>query len=171
MEKMKIGLISDTHGYMDDRILEHFKECEEVWHAGDVGDMEVITKLTAKHNFRGVFGNIDGGNIRLELTEDQIFEIFGQKIWIRHIGGYPPKYGPGIKKRLDEINPDLFICGHSHIPKAIPDKERNLLHLNPGAAGTQGFHKIRTMMRFEIGEEGVTNLQLIELGVRGKIKP
>lgn len=168
---MKIGLISDTHGHIDERILEHFKDCSEIWHAGDVGSMEVIDKLSENHIFRGVYGNIDGGNIRMELPEDQIFSLYGQKIWIRHIGGYPPKYGTGIKKLLEEIKPTIFICGHSHIPKAMPDRDRKLIHLNPGAAGVQGFHKIRTIMRFDLDENGISGLQLIELGERGKTKP
>ena len=168
---MKIGLISDTHGYIDDRILELFKECDEIWHAGDIGTTDVIDRLSKNHTFRGVYGNIDGHVIRSIVPEDAIFTIESMKVWIRHIGGYPPKYTSTIRELLDEIQPDIFICGHSHILKVLQDKDRKVLHLNPGAAGVQGFHKMRTMMRFDITKSGLRNMEAIELGSRGKIKP
>lgn len=165
---MKIGLISDTHGYLDERVFEYFKDCDEIWHGGDIGTLEVAEKLEAFKPMVAVFGNIDGPEIRHLYPEDQVFERAGKTIWITHIGGFPPKYNRRTLKQLDIIRPYIFITGHSHIAKAMSDKQRlPLLHLNPGAAGMQGFHKMRTIMRFELEETGVKNLQLIELGKRG----
>jgi uncharacterized protein len=164
---IRIGLISDTHGYMDDRILNYFMSCDEIWHAGDIGDLEVADKLAAINTFRGVHGNIDDISIRLKYPEDQIFEVNKMKIWITHIGGLPTNYNQKIRKKLAEINPDIFICGHSHIVRIVPDKTLNLLYINPGAAGHQGFHKIRTIVRFTIDDGQIRDLQVIELGERG----
>ncbi len=165
---MKIGLISDTHGYLDEQVFEYFKDCDEIWHGGDIGTLEVAQKLEAFKPMVAVFGNIDGPEIRHLYPEDQVFERAGKTIWITHIGGFPPKYNRRTLKQIDSIKPYIFITGHSHIVKAMSDKQRlPLLHLNPGAAGMQGFHKMRTIMRFDLGESGVKNLQLIELGKRG----
>ena len=163
---MKIGLLSDTHGYLDQRIIEHFIDCDEIWHAGDVGSMEVVQSISSRWKLRGVYGNIDDPEIRNEFPLETAFEINGLRVYITHIGGYPPKYTPYIRKRLDMINPDLFICGHSHIIRIISDEERGILHINPGAAGLQGFHKIRSIVRFDIQYGEIKNLQLIELGKR-----
>lgn len=165
---MKIGLLSDTHSTLTDSMLAYFKDCDEIWHAGDFGSQEVIDKLQAFKPLRGVYGNIDGASIRSQFSEEAIFTIAGLKVYIIHIGGYPPKYTSKLKKRLNELKPDVFICGHSHILKVMPDKERNMLHMNPGAAGNHGFHKMRTMLRFSIKEESIKGLELIELGKRGK---
>ncbi|WP_416866867.1 MAG: metallophosphoesterase family protein [Imperialibacter sp.] len=164
----KIGLISDTHGYLDERVFEYFAGCNEIWHAGDIGDLAVMKRLEAFKPTVGVYGNIDGTDIRHIYPEDQVFEREGKTIWITHIGGYPPRYNRRVLKQLDTIKPYLFICGHSHIVKVLTDKARlPLIHINPGAAGMQGFHKMRTIMRFDLTTEGVKNLQLIELGKRG----
>jgi len=165
---MKIGLISDTHGHLDARVFEYFAECDEIWHAGDIGTAEVGEKLAAFRPLIAVYGNIDGKDLRQTFPEDQIFVREGKTIWITHIGGYPPKYNRRVLGQLDTVKPYLFICGHSHIVKVLSDKQRlPLIHINPGAAGMQGFHQMRTIMRFDLTAEGVKNLQLIELGKRG----
>jgi len=167
VSNMKIGLVSDSHGYIDDRICELLKDCQEIWHAGDIGDLTVTDRLAEVAPVVAVYGNIDDAPIRRKFPKDQFFERNGLKIWMTHIGGYPPRYKPGIIKNLQVYQPHLFICGHSHILKAVPDPKRNLLHLNPGAIGQSGFHKIRTMMRFEILDGKPSNLEVIELGKRG----
>ncbi len=165
---IKIGLISDTHGYLDKKVFDYFADCDEIWHAGDIGEREVMMRLEAFKPVVAVYGNIDGAEVRHAYPEDQVFEREGKTIWITHIGGYPPKYNRRVLKRLDVINPYLFICGHSHIVKVLTDKQRlPLIHINPGAAGAQGFHRMRTIMRFDLSPEGLTNLELIELGKRG----
>ncbi|MCS6967875.1 MAG: metallophosphatase family protein [Bernardetiaceae bacterium] len=171
---MHIGLLSDTHGYFDQRLPEIFHSCNEIWHAGDIGTLEVAQKLAALKPLRAVYGNIDGSLIREQFPQHQIFTCGKLKIWMTHIGGYPPRYTATIKKQLDDIQPDVFICGHSHILRVIPDKQRNLLHLNPGAAGQEGFHSVRTLLRFAINPEqtgisAIVQLQVIELGKRGQI--
>ncbi|GAA4826452.1 metallophosphoesterase family protein [Algivirga pacifica] len=163
---MKVGIISDTHGYIDDRICAHLSECDEIWHAGDIGDLQVTDRLQQIAPLRAVYGNIDGGPLRWEFPEEQLFDCKGIRVWMTHIGGYPPKYTTKLKKRLDEVKPDLFICGHSHILKVIPDTQRNLLHINPGAAGLKGFHKVRTLILIEVGEGRVEKLNVVELGTK-----
>ena len=165
---MKIGLISDTHGFLDERVFYHFKEVDEIWHAGDLGTLRVFDDLSNFKILRAVYGNIDNGEIRRVVPESQLFMIDKLKIWMVHIGSYPPKYSTKIKSLLNDIKPDIFICGHSHIVKIIKDPIRNLLYINPGAAGNQGFHKIRTVVRFNINEDKISNMQLIELGLRSK---
>lgn len=163
---MKIGLLSDTHSHLDERIFHHFKDCDEIWHAGDIGSMEVLESLEKFKPVRAVFGNIDDAKIRRATKEDFWFECEGLVVWITHIGGYPPKYNRRVKEILKERSPDLFICGHSHILKIIKDPLNNLLHINPGAAGIHGFHQIKTIVRFEINDKKINNLQVIELGKR-----
>ncbi|HNP19980.1 MAG TPA: metallophosphoesterase family protein [Fulvivirga sp.] len=165
---MKIGLLSDTHGYLDPKVFEHFKECDEIWHAGDIGTMEVLKQLEAFKPCRIVFGNIDSHEIRTATCEDLWFECAGLTVWITHIGGYPPKYNKRVRDILKERSPDLFICGHSHILKVIRDPIHNLIHINPGAAGIQGFHKMKTLIRFDIEDKKLKNMQVIELGLRGQ---
>lgn len=164
---VRIGLISDTHGYIDDRILEHFKDCNEIWHAGDIGTQEVIDKLSQNIPFRAVHGNIDDFSIQHQYPENLIFEVENIKVWITHIGAPPPSYNKKIRTDLLSIRPALFVCGHSHIVRIIPDRPKNLLYINPGAAGQQGFHKIRTIVRFTIDRDQIKDLQVIELGRRG----
>ena len=162
---MKILLLSDTHSYIDNRILEYAQNADEIWHAGDFGNLEVIDELQKVGKLRGVFGNIDEAKIRAELPEINIFECEKVKVFMIHIGGYPNKYAPRVKQKLKEEKPHLFISGHSHILKVMYDKELEILHLNPGAAGKHGWHKMRTMLRFEINGEKIENLEIIELGI------
>lgn len=163
----KIGLLSDTHGYMDDRILHHLKDCDEIWHAGDWGSIEVSDKLKEVCPVvRGVYGNIDGKDIRLTYPKDARFKCEEMSIWITHIGGYPGKYAIDVREEIKKNTPDVFICGHSHILKVMRDPKLNLLHINPGAAGRSGFHKIRTMVLLEIEGKNITKLQAVELGPR-----
>lgn len=164
---MKIGLLSDTHGYLDDRILAHLQDCDEIWHAGDFGTVAVSDRLAEVAPVRGVYGNIDGQDVRLIHPRHLLFDCEGVKVLMIHIGGYPGRYGQEAKALIQEHRPGLYICGHSHILKAMPDPAHGrLLHLNPGAAGKHGFHVIRTMMRFEINDGKVQHLQAIELGKR-----
>lgn len=159
----RIGILSDTHGILDDRVLEHFANCDEVWHAGDWGSIEVVNKLRAFKPLRGVWGNIDGHEIRSYFPQHNRFMIEGVKVWMTHIGGYPGKYDPLVRPAIFEQPPKLFVCGHSHILKVQNDKSLGLLHINPGAAGKYGFHKVQTLIRFEIDGENIQNLEVIEL--------
>ncbi len=166
----KIGLISDTHGFLDPKVFDYFKDCDELWHAGDFGTLEVSDRLEAFKPLRGVYGNIDGQDIRLVHPLHQKFEIEGLSVWMTHIGGYPDHYNPAIRKELAENPPGLFVCGHSHILKVISDKKlNNMLCINPGAAGVHGFHKVKTIVRFEINAGKISNMQAIELGKRGDL--
>ena len=161
---MKILLLSDTHSYMDERILHYASEADEVWHAGDIGDLKVTDALEKVSKLRAVFGNIDNAQIRATFPLNNRFTIEGVDVWMTHIGGYPPKYNINTRDEIKAHPPKLFICGHSHILKVVPDKRYQLLHMNPGACGTHGFHKIRTMLRFEINTGKIENLEVIELG-------
>lgn len=159
----RIGLLSDTHGYWDERYLKYFEECDEIWHAGDIGSKEVMDRLMAFKPFRGVYGNIDGQDIRKILPEINRFRLEDADILIKHIGGYPGKYDSQIKKILNISAPTLFISGHSHILKVKYDKEYGMLHINPGAAGKYGFHTVRTIVRFSIEQGNFSDLEVIEL--------
>lgn len=158
----KILLISDTHGYMGKDILKYVSECDEVWHAGDIGSLEVSETLKNLKSLRAVHGNIDNSEIRIEFKAEEEFTIEGLKVWMTHIGGYPGNYAKNIESKLKEISPDLFICGHSHILKIMKDKKLNLIHMNPGAIGKYGFHNIRTMIRFEVSNGNIDNVEVIE---------
>jgi putative phosphoesterase len=158
----KILLISDTHGYIDDRIIQYAKESDETWHAGDIGELKVVDELKKVTNLRAVHGNIDHIKIRAEYAENLRFKIEDMKIWITHIGGYPNKYNQRIRQEINTDPPDIFICGHSHILKVINDNKLNLLYINPGAIGKHGFHHVRTMIRFEIMKSKIQNLEVIE---------
>lgn len=162
----RIGLISDTHSFLDDAVFKHFDNCDEVWHAGDFGDAKVAESLAAFKPLKGVYGNIDGRDIRSVYPEDLKFKCEDVKVWMTHIGGYPSKYDPRVRLEIQRESPDLFICGHSHILKVMYDKNIACLHLNPGAAGKYGWHKVRTLLRFCISEEKILNLEVIELAVR-----
>lgn len=163
---MKIGLLSDTHSYLDKAVFTYFKDCDEIWHAGDFGNMELIEELAAFKPLRGVYGNIDGKDIRLQYPEHLRFTCEGLDVWMTHIGGYPGKYSPLVKPEISKNPPKLFICGHSHILKVQYDPKLELLHLNPGAAGKQGWHQVRTLMRFDINGGKIENLEVIELNPR-----
>lgn len=167
----RIGLISDTHGYLDERVYEHFKQCDELWHAGDIGTTEVTDALKAFKPLRAVFGNIDGKELRAEFPLDNIFELEGMKVYITHIGGYPGRYNVHAREMIEQHRPGLFVCGHSHILKVMRDKKYgNMLCMNPGAAGHHGFHPIRTLLRFGIDAGKVVEPEAIELGKRGKLR-
>jgi putative phosphoesterase len=163
---IKIGLISDTHSYLDDAVFKHFENCDEIWHAGDFGSIDVADKLAAFKPFKGVYGNIDGGDIRITYPENLRFKCENVDVWITHIGGYPDRYSPLVKPEIYTNPPQLFICGHSHILKVIYDKKINCLHINPGAAGKQGWQKVRTLVRFAIDDDKIKDLQIIELGAK-----
>lgn len=163
---MKIGLLSDTHSFLDDAVFKHFEGCDEIWHAGDFGTLEVAERLADFKPFRGVYGNIDGKDIRQHYPEHLRFDFEGVDVWMTHIGGYPGRYAPQVKPEIIHNPPKLFICGHSHILKAQYDPKLQLLHLNPGAAGKHGWHKVRTLMRFDINGDKIENLEVIELAGR-----
>lgn len=162
----KIGLLSDTHSYLDEAVFRHFENCDEVWHAGDFGSIEVVEALRDFKPFRGVYGNIDGGPIRQVCPEHERFTCEEVDVWMTHIGGYPGRYAAQVKPEITLNPPKLFICGHSHILKVQFDPKLQLLHMNPGAAGKQGWHQVRTLMRFDIDGDRIENLQVIELGTR-----
>ncbi|TMM32075.1 metallophosphoesterase family protein [Polaribacter aestuariivivens] len=163
----KILLLSDTHSFIDNQILKFVKQADEVWHAGDIGDLKVTDTLKKHKPLRAVFGNIDGKDARAEFPLDLKFEVENVSVWMTHIGGYPNKYNQRIREEIKTNPPKIFICGHSHILKVQYDKKLNLLHLNPGAAGNHGFHKIRTMLRFKIEKDEIKDLEIIELAARG----
>lgn len=156
-------MLSDTHSYIDDRILEYASQADEVWHAGDIGDIKVSETLKKTVPvFKAVYGNIDGTEIRKEFPLNLRFFCEKVDVWMTHIGGYPGKYAPIIREEIKLNPPKLFICGHSHILKVMNDKKLHLLHMNPGAVGIYGFHKVRTMLRFEVNQETIQNLEVIE---------
>jgi len=165
----RIGLISDTHGYLDEAVFEHFKNCDEIWHAGDFGSNEIIEKLSAFKPLRGVFGNIDDTSVRALYPEDLFFTCEEVNVFIRHIAGYPGRYTPGVKDKILKNNSGLFISGHSHILKVMYDDKLNCLHMNPGAAGNHGWHQVRTLIRFDIDGKEMKNCEVIELGSRGSL--
>jgi len=162
----KIGIISDTHGYIDERILYFLSDRDEIWHGGDWGTIEVSDKLSKTCPVRGVYGNIDGQELRLTYPEVAKFTCEGLKILIVHIGGYPGHYSQLARKEIMDFKPDIFISGHSHITKVMRDKTYNLLHINPGAAGISGFHKVRTLILLEIDGKEIKNVRVVELGNR-----
>ncbi|MCW8981098.1 metallophosphoesterase family protein [Altibacter sp.] len=158
----KILLLSDTHGYMDNKILKYVQQADEVWHAGDIGDLGVTDAIQEYQSLRAVHGNIDGTEVRTSFPEHERFMCEDVSVWITHIGGYPGRYASGIRAEMQANPPRLFICGHSHILKVMPDKKFGVLHMNPGAVGKHGFHKVRTMLRFEIDGQKIQQLEVIE---------
>ncbi|MEI6087010.1 MAG: metallophosphoesterase family protein [Bacteroidota bacterium] len=162
----KIGLISDTHGWLDPGCIKYFAGCDEIWHAGDLGVIAIADKLKEKKIFKAVYGNIDGYDVRSEYPEILEWKCEEVKVLMLHIGGYPPKYNTATKKLIKEINPQLFISGHSHILKIMYDAELNCLHMNPGAAGKHGWHQMRTLIRFTIDGKEIKDCEVIELGKR-----
>ncbi len=163
----KIGLLSDTHNYLDEAVFRHFEQCDEIWHAGDFGTIDIASRLRAFKPLRGVYGNIDGYDVRSEFPEQLLFQCEGVKVLMKHIGGYPGKYAPGVRNTIIEQHPLLFIAGHSHILKVIYDDKLHCLHMNPGAAGIHGWHKVRTLIRFAIDGAEIKNCEVIELGKKG----
>ncbi|WP_292944447.1 metallophosphoesterase family protein [Olleya sp. UBA1516] len=158
----KILLLSDTHSHIDDAVLSHVKQADEVWHAGDIGDLKVTDAIKALKPLRAVWGNIDNDKARAEFPENNRFTIEGVDVWITHIGGYPNRYNIRVREEITKNPPKLFICGHSHILKVMQDKKLGLLHMNPGAIGIHGFHNVRTMLRFTIDSGKIDNLEVIE---------
>jgi putative phosphoesterase len=162
----RIGLISDTHNFLDDAVFRHFDSCDEIWHAGDFGSATIAAALQDFRPLKGVYGNIDGMDIRKEFQETLAWNCEQVKVLMMHIGGYPPRYNKQSKLLLQEQRPRLFICGHSHILKVIYDDKISCLHINPGAAGKQGWHQVRTLVRFTIDGKDIRDCQVIELGTR-----
>ncbi|QJB35723.1 metallophosphoesterase family protein [Chitinophaga oryzae] len=159
----KIGLMSDTHSYLHPQVFKYFEEVDEVWHAGDIGNVALADQLEAFKPFRAVYGNIDGADIRIRYPETLRFTVEGVEVLMTHIGGYPGKYAPGVREILKKNPPKLFICGHSHILKVMPDPALQLLHMNPGACGQQGWHKVKTLLRFRLDQGRIEQLEVIEL--------
>jgi putative phosphoesterase len=167
---VKIALLSDTHGWIHPKLFEFFQSCDEIWHAGDIGNIETAVSLSSFRPLRAVYGNMDGAAIRRSFKESLRFRIEEREIFMIHIGGTPGHYHPKILKEIQNKPPDIFICGHSHIAKIIFDKKAGFLYINPGAAGRIGFHQIMTAIRFQIDGEDIHHMELIELGERGKVK-
>ena len=162
----KILLLSDTHSYMDATILKYVAQADEVWHAGDIGSLKITDTLAKFRPLKAVYGNIDDAIIQKEFPLDNRFKCEGVDVYMTHIGGYPPKYNPRTRKKIQENPPKLFICGHSHILKVMMDKTLGVLHMNPGACGRHGFHQVRTMLRFVIDGDNIKDLEVVELGKR-----
>jgi len=158
----KIVLLSDTHGSLDDRIFTHLKKADEIWHAGDIGSLDIINKLQEYASIKAVWGNIDNNRIRTEFEETVVFMCENVKVLIMHIGGYPEKYSKKGLALIQDIKPNLFISGHSHILKVIYDNKYQLLHMNPGAIGNSGCHKIKTILCFDIHKKEIKNLRIVE---------
>ena len=159
----RVGILSDTHSLWDERYLTHFAECDEIWHAGDFGSLSVANHLAAFRPLRGVYGNCDGQDVRLQYSEILRFRIEGVEVLMKHIGGYPGNYDWSIRQKIYTNPPQLFISGHSHILKVMNDRTLNLLHINPGAAGMQGFHTIRTLVRLTIDDTNMRDLEVVEM--------
>ena len=162
----KIGLLSDTHGYWDEKYAVHFESCDEIWHAGDIGSVTVAEQLAALKPLRAVYGNIDGQEIRQLYSRINYFLVERVMVMMTHIGGYPGLYDPEIRKKLCSLKPKLFIAGHSHILKVMYDEKLNFLYVNPGAAGHSGFHQVRTLVRFVIDQDEIKDMEVIELGAK-----
>lgn len=162
----RIGLISDTHNFLDETVFTHFKNCDEIWHAGDFGTVAIADGLKTAKPLKGVYGNIDGYDVRSVYPQKLVWQCEDVTVYMTHIGGYPARYAPGIKQELINTGAKLFICGHSHILKVIYDDKINCLHINPGAAGKQGWHKVRTVIRFAIDGPNIKDCEVIELGGR-----
>lgn len=165
----KIGLLSDTHSHLDESVFKYLEPCDEIWHAGDIGNATVADRLEAFRPLRAVYGNIDGLPIQHRFPLDLRFECEGVDVFMTHIGGYPGKYVKRVREILQANPPKLFICGHSHILKVMPDKALGLLHMNPGACGLEGWHKVKTLLRFDLNTGRIENLEVVELGKRGSV--
>lgn len=162
----RIGIISDTHGYLDENVFRHFEQCDEIWHAGDFGNIALAEELSSFKMLRGVYGNIDGNDVRSLYPEKLFFKVEEVPVFMQHIAGYPGRYAPGVKDSLRSHGAKLFISGHSHILKVMYDDQLECLHINPGAAGKQGWHKVKTLIRLVIDGSNMKNCEVIELGAR-----
>ena len=158
-----IALLSDTHSVLDERFIRHLKNSDEIWHAGDIGSLEIYDKLKTLSNVRAVYGNIDNHKIRITLASELFFKCEGINVYMTHIGGKPGKYSKGIKEKIEKTEPNILICGHSHILKIMNDKKNNLLYINPGAAGDHGIHQVKTIIKFKIDKKNIKDLKIIEL--------
>ncbi len=165
---MRIGLLSDTHGFLDDAVFQYFAECDEIWHAGDFGPVALLDRLRAFKPLRGVFGNIDGAEVRGSVPRDLAWNCEGLRVYMTHIGGYPGAYDKRARAQILQRRPGLFLCGHSHILKVMRDPALSLIHLNPGACGHQGWHTMRTLLRFTVENAKLSAMEAIELGPRGR---
>ena len=159
----KISLLSDTHSVLDERFIPHLKDSDEIWHAGDIGSLDIYDKLNEISKVKAVYGNIDNHQIRITLASEVFFKCEGLNIYMTHIGGYPGKYSKAVKEKIEKTKPDIFICGHSHILKVMNDKINNLLFINPGAAGNHGIHQVKTIVQFIINKKKISDLKIIEL--------
>ena len=167
---VKVGLLSDTHGYLDPKVFQHFKDCDELWHAGDIGTLALAEALENFKPLKAVYGNIDDKKLQSKFPEDLFFRCEEINVWITHIGGVPPTYNSRIKKILKTHIPNLFICGHSHVLRIKRDPNfNNMLYVNPGAAGNQGFHSMKTLIRFDVNGNAIQNMEVVELGRRGAL--
>jgi uncharacterized protein len=166
---MKIGLLSDTHGWIHPRLFDHFADVDVIWHAGDIGNIATADTLASFKPLKAVFGNIDDAMVRTVYPEHLKFRAEEKKVWITHIGGTPGHYDYRVKPSIYSSPPDIFICGHSHIAKIVHDKKGGFLYINPGASGFNGFHKFMTALRFQIDGRDIHDMELIELGERGKV--
>lgn len=160
----QIGIISDTHGFLDEAVFKHFSDCDEIWHAGDFGDQALADQLASLAPLRGVYGNIDGADIRQHFPLQEVFYCESLKVLIRHIGGRPPRYNPETRQALADVKPDLFLCGHSHILRISYEEKDQCLYVNPGAAGKQGWHQVRTLVKLVVDGKNIRNAVVIELG-------
>jgi putative phosphoesterase len=166
---MKIGLLSDTHSWIHPRLFDLFDSCDEIWHAGDIGNMETADAIAAFKPLKAVFGNVDNDIVRRSFGENLFFNVEEVKVWLTHIGGVPGNYDRRVREGIYDNPPDIFICGHSHIAKIMYDRKAGLLYLNPGAAGYNGFHKYMTAIRFQVDGKEIHDMELIELGERGRV--
>lgn len=165
---MRIGLMSDTHGFLDPAVFDYFAGCDEIWHAGDFGTLDVLERLREFKPTRGVYGNVDGAEVRAAVPKQLEWDCDGVLVYMIHIGGHPGRYEPGVRNELTAHQPDLFICGHSHILKVARDPALSLLHMNPGACGHHGWHTMRTLLRFTVDSGKISDVEAIELGPRGR---
>jgi uncharacterized protein len=167
----KIGLLSDTHGFLEPKLFEFFQSCDELWHAGDFGNLDTADQLAAYKPLRGVYGNIDDHKVRAVYPKHLKFKCEEVKVWMTHIGGYPGHYDISVRSGLLDDAPNLFVCGHSHILRVMFDKKFSFLYLNPGAGGHYGFHKVKTFLRFEIEGSNIKNLEILELPRQPLVNP
>jgi uncharacterized protein len=163
---VRIGFLSDTHGFLDEAVFSYFADCDEVWHAGDFGSIELLRTLRDFKTLRGVYGNIDGTDVRAEVPSELEWNCEGVRTYMTHAGGHPGRYNPDARRELLKRNPDLFLCGHSHILRVMRDPSLGLVYMNPGACGRHGWHKVRTLLRFTVQAGKISDAEAIELGPR-----
>jgi putative phosphoesterase len=165
---MRIGVISDTHGWVDPAVYEHFADVDEIWHAGDAGNIDVITELETFKPLRAVWGNVDDFRVRSATKEHLFFRAGNKNVLLIHIGGYPGRYSPYALDLIQKLNPDIFVCGHSHIVRVEYDRKHSMLCINPGSAGRTGIHRVMTLLRFDVNGDNISDMEVIEFGQRGR---